>query len=288
MSPELSALLKSASEQKTFRELNLMKVPVCLSVPSCLSLSQSVVYFLFQTSEKVEKVLLALESCDQDQLMGDEPQVVASVVGPPPREPPAPPSGVGVAQADEVTEDWGGNNSVISDEQVSDEEHSQDSSHDSSDASQDAISVLAQAAVEEVMEEAVRQAQHPSSASIDANAASMEASSPRPCSALSEEDSPQPEEDSPPSQDWEEEGRWMAGEASFPPPPRPASSSSANQLQASIPSGDNDDAEVTREAETHLPCPVLSLPRWPPPPPRLPPQVAPQADPTFLQFLQLC
>ena len=45
MSPELTALLKSAREQETFRELNLMKVPACLStsaylpayLPVCLS-----------------------------------------------------------------------------------------------------------------------------------------------------------------------------------------------------------------------------------------------------------
>lgn len=150
-----------------------------------------------------------------------------------------------MAQADDVTEDWGGNNSVISDEEASDEEQSQDSTDDSSDASEDAISVLAQAAVEEVMEEAARQAQHPGS---HANAASMEASSPRPRSALGEEDSAQ-------SEDWEEEGRWRSGEASFPPPPPPhcpASSGSANQLQASIHSEDNGDEEVTCEAETRL------------------------------------
>uniref|UniRef100_A0A665TW03 Erythrocyte membrane protein band 4.1-like 3a n=1 Tax=Echeneis naucrates TaxID=173247 RepID=A0A665TW03_ECHNA len=38
MSPELTALLKSAREQKTFREHNLLKVPFCLSIclPICL------------------------------------------------------------------------------------------------------------------------------------------------------------------------------------------------------------------------------------------------------------
>ncbi|XP_056869511.1 protein 4.1-like isoform X9 [Takifugu flavidus] len=92
MSPELAALLRSANEQKTFRELNLMK-----------------------TSEKMETVLLMSESCDQDQQLGPEPQVaVASVVGPPPQKPPPPPPGV----VDDVIEDWGSNNSV----EVGDEE----------------------------------------------------------------------------------------------------------------------------------------------------------------------
>ncbi|TNM96652.1 hypothetical protein fugu_016313 [Takifugu bimaculatus] len=53
MSPELAALLRSANEQKTFRELNLMK-----------------------TSEKMETVLLMSASCDQDQQLGPEPQEV--------------------------------------------------------------------------------------------------------------------------------------------------------------------------------------------------------------------
>ncbi|XP_056220715.1 band 4.1-like protein 3 isoform X3 [Seriola aureovittata] len=53
MSPELTALLKSAREQKTFNEHNLLK-----------------------TSEKVETVFLMTESHDQDQLMADQPQEV--------------------------------------------------------------------------------------------------------------------------------------------------------------------------------------------------------------------
>lgn len=149
-----------------------------------------------------------------------------------------------MAQADDVTEDWGGHNSVISDEEASDEEHSQDDSDDSTDASEDAISVLAQAAVEEVMEEAVRQAEPPGS---NANAASLEASPPRPCSALGEEDS------SPQSADCEEEGRWGTGESSSPPTsPNPASSGSTSQLEASTPGEDQNDEEVTCEAEPRL------------------------------------
>ncbi|XP_013885227.1 protein 4.1 isoform X7 [Austrofundulus limnaeus] len=53
MSPELTALLKSAREQNTFREHNLMK-----------------------TSEKVETLLLLSESCHQDQPMTRQPQEV--------------------------------------------------------------------------------------------------------------------------------------------------------------------------------------------------------------------
>uniref|UniRef100_UPI0037E85B63 band 4.1-like protein 3 isoform X3 n=1 Tax=Semicossyphus pulcher TaxID=241346 RepID=UPI0037E85B63 len=53
MSPELTALLKSAREQKTFRDHNLLK-----------------------TSEKVETVFLMTEPCDQDQPMVDQPQEV--------------------------------------------------------------------------------------------------------------------------------------------------------------------------------------------------------------------
>ncbi|CAJ1081608.1 band 4.1-like protein 3a isoform X7 [Xyrichtys novacula] len=53
MSPELTALLKSAREQKTFREHNLLK-----------------------TSEKVEKVFLLTEPCDEDQPMVEQPQEV--------------------------------------------------------------------------------------------------------------------------------------------------------------------------------------------------------------------
>ncbi|XP_041670604.1 band 4.1-like protein 3 [Cheilinus undulatus] len=53
MSPELTALLRSAREQQTFREHNLLK-----------------------TSEKVEKVFLMTEPCDPEQPMVDQPQEV--------------------------------------------------------------------------------------------------------------------------------------------------------------------------------------------------------------------
>ncbi|KAM8731471.1 band 4.1-like protein 3a isoform 3-T3 [Acanthopagrus schlegelii] len=53
MSPELTALLRSAKDQTTFREHNLLK-----------------------TSEKVETIFLMTEPCDRDQPMADEPQEV--------------------------------------------------------------------------------------------------------------------------------------------------------------------------------------------------------------------
>ncbi|KAK2859739.1 hypothetical protein Q5P01_004359 [Channa striata] len=52
MSPELTALLKSAREQETFREHNLLK-----------------------TSEKIETIFLMTESYDDHQPMADQPQV---------------------------------------------------------------------------------------------------------------------------------------------------------------------------------------------------------------------
>ncbi|XP_023249848.1 band 4.1-like protein 3 isoform X3 [Seriola lalandi dorsalis] len=154
MSPELTALLKSAREQKTFNEHNLLK-----------------------TSEKVETVFLMTESHDQDQLMADQPQVaLGSVVGPPPSNPPPPPLGADMMHADDDTERWASNDEgsnadqannpadkhEVSDVDVSDDEpSSQGSDDDASEASEGAISVLAQAAVEEAMEAAVRQAQSP-------------------------------------------------------------------------------------------------------------------------------
>uniref|UniRef100_A0A3Q2ZQF2 FERM domain-containing protein n=1 Tax=Kryptolebias marmoratus TaxID=37003 RepID=A0A3Q2ZQF2_KRYMA len=56
MSPELTALLKSAREQKTFKEHNLMK-----------------------TSERVETVFLLTESCHEDQPMTDHPKEIPVV-----------------------------------------------------------------------------------------------------------------------------------------------------------------------------------------------------------------
>ncbi|XP_040922185.1 band 4.1-like protein 3a isoform X2 [Toxotes jaculatrix] len=151
MSPELTALLKSAREQKTVREHNLLK-----------------------TSEKVETLLLTTDSRDRDQPMADQPQVaVGSAVGPT-----SPSPGAGMTHADDVTEGWArddDSNNVndanrvnsptdkheVGDDVSDDEPCSQVSDDDASEASEDTISVLAQAAVEEAMEAAVRQAQSP-------------------------------------------------------------------------------------------------------------------------------
>ncbi|KAI3355608.1 hypothetical protein L3Q82_018447 [Scortum barcoo] len=165
MSPELTALLKSAREQKTFREHNLLK-----------------------TSEKVENVFLMTEPCNQDQPMADQPQVATgNLVGPPPINPPPPPPGACIKHADDVTEELASdddsynanvanqaNSSTdkheVSDDDVTDDEPcSQPTDDDASDASEDAISVLAQAAVEEAMDAAVRQTQSP-----DANNANQD------------------------------------------------------------------------------------------------------------------
>ncbi|XP_068593232.1 band 4.1-like protein 3a isoform X1 [Cebidichthys violaceus] len=87
MSPALTALLNSAREQNTFREHNLLK-----------------------TSEKVETVFLMTEPCDQDQPMAEQPQVATrNLVGPPPTNPPPPPPGACMSHADDVTEEWAGN-----------------------------------------------------------------------------------------------------------------------------------------------------------------------------------
>ncbi|XP_071340282.1 band 4.1-like protein 3 isoform X3 [Trachinotus anak] len=142
MSPELTALLKSAREQKTFGEHNLLK-----------------------TSEMVETVFLMTESHDQDQPMADLPQVTADMT-----------------HADDDTEGWASDddssnvnnanqaNSPADKHEVSDDEpSSQASDDDASEPSEDAISVLAQAAVEEAMETAVRQVQSP-----DANKANQD------------------------------------------------------------------------------------------------------------------
>nr|XP_046227107.1 band 4.1-like protein 3a isoform X2 [Scatophagus argus] len=164
MSPELTALLKSAREQNTFREHNLQK-----------------------TSEKVETIFLMTESCDLDQPMADKLQVATeNLVGSPPSNTPPPPPGASTTHTDDVrrTEEWASdvdsnandsqtknpaNKHEVSDDDVSDDEPSSQASDDDdvSDASEGAISVLAQAAVEEAMEAAVRQAQIPESNDIN-------------------------------------------------------------------------------------------------------------------------
>ncbi|KAM6971545.1 band 4.1-like protein 3 [Tautogolabrus adspersus] len=268
MSPELSALLKSARDQKTFREHNLLK-----------------------TSEKVETVFLMTEPCDQDQHMVDQPQVApGSLVGPPPENPPPPPPGACMEHDDDFTDDWAktgdsynandsnqanceADKQVITDDDVSDDEPSSQASEDDSDASEDAISVLAQAAVEEAVEEAMEaavrwdqstEANDANQNSINANFSHSEQLLPsmdtnispstrlhsamesRPTSSLfhryhEDEDSDHSEE--------EEEGGGSFGENSPPPSePRPTSLCSTNQTQPSENSDDDDeDSEPLQE-----------------------------------------
>ncbi|XP_017158622.1 band 4.1-like protein 3a isoform X10 [Poecilia reticulata] len=133
MSPELTALLKSAREQETFREHNLLK-----------------------TSEKVETVFVLPESGDRD--IADHFKVA-----PPPAHPPPPPPGAGQAPDDDVTAqrlscgDGGGASDGSGKREASDEDEDEDGSDEGS-SDDDVISVLAQAAVDESMEAAVRQA----------------------------------------------------------------------------------------------------------------------------------
>ncbi|XP_070708674.1 band 4.1-like protein 3 [Pempheris klunzingeri] len=274
MSPELTALLKTAREQKTFGEHNLLK-----------------------TSEKVEKVFLMTEPCDRDQPIADQPQVATDLLSPPPSNPPPPPPGAGITQPVDVTEGWANdddssNANDASDakqakgpavgheasDDVSDDEPSVQSSDDNaSDASEGAISVLAQAAVEEAMEAAVRQAQSPDTDNtnqdnINANfavshgeqdLASMEAnSSPgtRPRSALGSQPAQslsQRYNDNEDSEDSEEdEGGWSFRE----PPSLPSSACptsglfprSANQMLPSSHSDEDDDESGPLQKEVPL------------------------------------
>ncbi|XP_061877298.1 band 4.1-like protein 3a isoform X2 [Entelurus aequoreus] len=151
MSPELTALLKSAREQTAFMEHNLLK-----------------------TSERVETIMMASE----EEPTAEQHQVVTrGFIGPPPCDPPPPPpGGASVTHDDDAGDD-------LNDSDVSDD--SQASDDDLSQTSQDAISVLARSVVEEAMDTAVRESQSPT-ASIT-NPDSIPASySPtmRPCSVL--------------------------------------------------------------------------------------------------------
>lgn len=239
-----------------------------------------------------------IEPCDQDQPMGDEPQVATgNLVGAPPCNPPPPPPGA--CMAHDVTRDWtcDGDSSIAvsqskhpvdksevsvddDDDDFDDDEHSnQDSDDDASDASEDVISVLAQAAVEDIMEVVLRQAQ--SSGSSDANRdninmnyaispseqklTSMEGSPRTPSALASQPAVSLPKhhpgnKDSPDSEDSEEdETRWMLGENSPPPSqPHPTSRCSpclAGQMQTSDHSDDDTNEpeflqEVTHQTET--------------------------------------
>uniref|UniRef100_A0A3Q2WUC7 Erythrocyte membrane protein band 4.1 like 3 n=1 Tax=Haplochromis burtoni TaxID=8153 RepID=A0A3Q2WUC7_HAPBU len=143
MSPELTALLKSAREQQTFREHDLLK-----------------------TSEKVETIMLVTEPHDEDEAMVDQQKVAKeSHVGMPFGNLPANPAGV-----DDSTQQWacdsfndGRANSPTSDDDddISYEPSSQASDDSASEISEDAVSVLVQAAVEEAIEAAVRETQAP-------------------------------------------------------------------------------------------------------------------------------
>ncbi|XP_062236011.1 band 4.1-like protein 3 isoform X2 [Platichthys flesus] len=154
MSPELNALLKSARDQETFREHNLLK-----------------------TSEKVETLLLMTQSHDQDQPLVDQ-VAIGSVLGPPPSNPPPTPQEADVTHTNDVIEGWASDDDKANrskspvdkpDEYFDDEPSSEISDEDASEASEDAISVLAQAAVEEAMTAAVIQAQ-----SLDASDANQD------------------------------------------------------------------------------------------------------------------
>ncbi|XP_077410813.1 band 4.1-like protein 3 isoform X6 [Vanacampus margaritifer] len=140
MSPELNALLKSARQQKSFREENLL-----------------------MTSERVQTITV---------VPGEESESLCQVapegfLGPPPcHPPPPPPGGASVIHADDdaaaeaivvdVIRDaqWLNRQDKFDDD---DELSSQASDDDVSETSQDAISVLAQAVVEEATEAGVRQ-----------------------------------------------------------------------------------------------------------------------------------
>lgn len=254
------------------------------------------------------------EAIDQNEPMGNEPQVATRTsVGPPPAKPPSPLPETCMTHADDVTEDWAsdddnsnvtnvsetkglGDRNMVSNDDISDDECSnQDSDDDTSDASEDAISVLAQAAVEEVMEAAVRQAQISSANdatqdSVITNCAvshgeqersSMEANnSPhaRPISAADNRLSGSLFQPYPDNEDSEEdEERWHVGENSPPPSQQSPISScppfSANQVKTSDHSGDdNDDAQPLQEVKTLTcsnsppssdPAPVVPQPRTP-------------------------
>ncbi|XP_028290504.1 band 4.1-like protein 3 isoform X3 [Gouania willdenowi] len=147
MSPELSALLKSAQEQKSFREQKQWQI------------------------SEVETVLLVTESCDLNEPIREQTQV-----GPPSNPLPSPLGG-GMSHVDEVTQLWADANDAnqainVSDDvidDISDHELSSASDDDASNTSEDAISVLAQIAVDDAVDAAVRLAD-----SINANISASE------------------------------------------------------------------------------------------------------------------
>nr|XP_057915627.1 band 4.1-like protein 3 isoform X3 [Doryrhamphus excisus] len=224
MSPELTALLNSAREQKTFMEHNLMK-----------------------TSERVETIMVASE----EEPMTEQHQVVTGrFIGPPPCEPPPPPPGASVMHADDASDDI--DRQYKFDDASDDEPSSQASDDDDvSQASQDAISVLAQTVVEEVMDTAVRQSQSPTAGITDPDDAVQLSPTMRPCSVLGtrpdtslsmryhdDEDSEEVSE--------EDEGEWRTGENS-PSPTSPRSPCSTNERQLYYLADQDKDGQTLQE-----------------------------------------
>ncbi|XP_026035446.1 band 4.1-like protein 3 isoform X1 [Astatotilapia calliptera] len=243
MSPELTALLKSAREQQTFREHDLLK-----------------------TSEKVETIMLVTEPHDEDEAMVDQQKVAKeSHVGMPFSNLPANPAGV-----DDSTQQWacdsfndGRANSPTSDDDddddddISYEPSSQASDDNASEISEDAVSVLVQAAVEEAIEAAVRETQAPNANDTNQdninNKIAVSFCEQEQASSVLDSQTPgtlhyTDNEDSDDSQ--EDEGGWQFEENS--PPPsllHPTSRHLAHQMQ---PSAHRDDDEFKPLQESQV------------------------------------
>ncbi|XP_024858788.1 band 4.1-like protein 3a isoform X3 [Kryptolebias marmoratus] len=250
MSPELTALLKSAREQKTFKEHNLMK-----------------------TSERVETVFLLTESCHEDQPMTDHPKVATSLVGPPPINPPPPPPGIRVTPSADVIDQWTSddirNNAADvnmandpvnkhnvrdddddDDDDVSDEPSNQtstDSDEEASEASEDGINVLAQAEVNEAVHSAVRQTNDANQDGISANFA-FSFGSQLASTKTSSSCRPQHYHDNEESDSSQDGGGWRFEENSPPPTlPHLTSRHSAICTQPSTYRDDEDESEPLQE-----------------------------------------
>lgn len=192
---------------------------------------------VLQTSEKVETVYPTTEPCDQQQPMGDEPQVAT-----PPTNPPPPPPGACMMHADDdVTEGWADELQAKSDNGDDDDEEDDDdddvsaSEDDASDASEDAISVVARVAVDEATDAAVRQSQ----SSLNASQANARRAS---VGANDGDGQVSPEAYSPPHQSDQSESD--EDREAWPACPRPSTSLSTNHTPSDQ-SGDDDEAEVT-------------------------------------------
>lgn len=230
--------------------------------------------FLFQTSEKVETVLLLSESCHQDQQMTNQPKVATSLVGPPPINPPPPPPGAGVKPSSDVIDQWTSdvnsndaadvgmaNNAVDEhnvrgdedeediDDDVSDvpsKQSSTDSDEEASEASEDVISVLAQAEVSEALHSAVMHTNDATEDSINANfvvsfGSQLADEVKRSYRTQNYHDNGEPDS----SQD---EGGWRFKENSPPPAlSHPSSKHSANCTQPTTCKDDEDEPEPLQE-----------------------------------------